>query len=535
VYDERQASLDSQERACLELVEKNGFTVRPENVFVERQTGKSLHKRKELNRLREAVNAGEVQCVAFYDIDRLTRGGSGHIWVLIGECRDKGIKLLCVTQDLSDTFENNVVITIKAEAARKELESIRERTLRGRKEKLRKGILPGQGGDMIGYRINKETWKREIYEPEAEIVRRIFEEAASDKTIRQIIRDLQLEEIPSPGALLNRNYRVPKVPRWHRTAINAIITNPAYKGTTLAQVWSKDEKGKRIRNDSSKIVELPDVTPAIVSEELWNKANEFRQHRQESTDTTRNEQNFILLRGLVFCKRCQRRMRPKSARTFWSFRCAGKTDESLQEKCDAPTVSINWLTNHVWNKMRVELAKPDALQRMIDGLSNQGEQKERLLKDQERLEHKIEEIEKATERLVKLVSRTDDDLVTELYEREIKVLADQRRGIEESLLQVRLSIRDVEESLPHIPTLIELHNKFAWGYENWTEQQKRDELIRSGLRVYVDGRDFDIRMMTGKMVAEFRESDRIMPLDKNFDEEIEQAVWSAPTYIPPWP
>src|SRR5262249_26014738 len=280
--------------------------------------------------------------------------------------------------------------------------------------------------------------------------------------------DLQAEGIPSPGELLKRNYKIPKTPRWHRSAVAAIITNPAYAGTTLAQVWGKDESGKRIRNDSSKIVELDDVTPAIVSREIWEKANESRQRRQ-SADTTRNEKNFILLRGLVYCKRCQRKMRPKQARTFWSFRCASKTDESLQESCGAPTVSIRWLTNRVWDKMRVELRNPESLRQMLDGLSNQGEQKERLLKDQERLEKKIEEIEKATERLVKLVSRSDDDVVMGLYEREIKHLADQRRGIEDSLQQVRFAILEVEASQPDIPTLIELHNKFAWGDENWTD------------------------------------------------------------------
>src|SRR5262245_55547997 len=117
-YDERTASLDSQERECRALVEANGYTV--DHILVERYTGKSLHQRKELTKRREMIQSGEIQCVAFYDIDRFTRGGSGHIWILLGECREKGVKLLCVTQDLSDTFENNVVITLKAEAARKE-------------------------------------------------------------------------------------------------------------------------------------------------------------------------------------------------------------------------------------------------------------------------------------------------------------------------------------------------------------------------------------------------------------------------------
>jgi len=114
-------------------------------------------------------------------------------------------------------------------------------------------------------------------------------------------------------------------------------------------------------------------------------------------------------------------------------------------------------------------------------------------------------------------------VVTGLYEREIKLLADQRRGIEEALQQIQFSISEVEASMPHVPTLIELHNKFAWVSENWTDRQKRDQLIRSGLRIYVNGRDFEIRMVSGKVVAAFKESDALV------------AYSTEPTNIPPWP
>jgi len=173
--------------------------------------------------------------------------------------------------------------------------------------------------------------------------------------------------------------------------------------------------------------------------------------------------------------------------------------------------------------MRVELSKPESLQRMIDDLSNPDDQKARLEQDRERLEKRIEEIEKATEKLVKLVSCSDDDIVTELYEREIKLLADQRRGIEESLQQIQLSVREIEASTPDVPSLIELHNMFRFGNESWTDQQKRDELIRSGLRIYVDGRDFDIRILNGKTVATFVESEALL------------AFSTEHIYIPPWP
>jgi site-specific DNA recombinase len=517
-YDERTASLDSQERACRELVEANGYEVG--QLFIERMTGQSLHKRKELTKLRERVSNGETQCVAFYDLDRFTRGGSGHIWILIHECRERGIALLCPNMDLSDTPMNNMMISIKAEMARQELDNIRERTLRGRKEKLRKGILPGQGGDMIGYRINRETWKREIHEEEAEIIRRIFEEAASGKSYRRITLDLAADDIPSPGELLGKNYKTGVTPRWHRSAVATIIHNPAYAGTTLAQVWAKDSKtGRKFRRDPAEMIELDDVTPAIVSKELWERANETR-GTQLSADETRNERNFILLRGLVFCRRCQRKMRPKSARSFWSFRCSSRTDESLGS-CGAPTVSIRWLTQRVWDKMRLEFRKPDALRKMIGDLSNQGEAKDRLLKDQERLEKRIAELDGRVTRLLRMVSLSDDANVTELYHREIASLSEERRGVEESMEEIQLSIHEVEESMPDVPTLIDLHNSFIRGEDaGWSDEDKRQRMILGGFRVYVDGREADIRMVTGEVVAKIRPTDLV-------------AFSSGSSYIPP--
>jgi site-specific DNA recombinase len=219
-YDERTASLDSQEEACRKLIEQNGFTVG--QVFVERKTGKYLHQRGELSKLRKRIEAGEISCVAFYDIDRFTRGGAGHIWMLIYECRTKLVKLLCVSQDLSDTVENNIMISVKAEMARKELELIKDRTMRGRLDKMKKGLLPGQGGDLVGYRINKETWKREIHEDEAAIIRRIFEEAASGKSYRKITMDLTADGVPPPTELLGRN-RAGSI--WRRSTVAAIIQN----------------------------------------------------------------------------------------------------------------------------------------------------------------------------------------------------------------------------------------------------------------------------------------------------------------------
>jgi hypothetical protein len=269
-----------------------------------------------------------------------------------------------------------------------------------------------------------------------------------------------------------------------------------------------DETGKRKRtkNDPSKVVELPDVTPAIVSEEIWTRANSNRIQRV-ARDETRNEAKPVMLRGLVFCLRCgKKRYIVSNGQTTDIFRCGSKTSDSLIPNCGSRSIAVTWLTKRTWEKMREIMRTKENLLRIIDDMKKDGNQVEPLVKDQGRLEKRIEDIEKRTGRLLKLVSGTDDEMVSEIYEKEIKSLAEERRSIETVLLEVRLMISEAERSLPNIPVLIELHNQFAWGAENWSDDQRRDYLLSGGFRIYSDGKRFEIRLHTGKVVAEFDES-----------------------------
>jgi len=519
-YDERTASLESQEASCRKLVEQHGFTVNPDHLLVERHTGKHLHQRKELSRLRQMVEHGEVQCVCFYQLDRLSRGGNAHIWILLPEFRTKGVKLLSVHDDLSDTPMNNMMLSVKAEFAAQELLNIKDRTTRGRKEKIAKGLIPGQGGELFGYRIDKETWEREIKDDEARVVQRIFNEIASAKSTSGIADDLNAEGIPSPATSIGRKT---KNNVWYRRAVNAIVRNPAYYGKQLVQVWTKDEAGRKVRNDDNKVIELPDnVTPAIVSEELWTKANEQLSNRL-SRAIDRNQDKMMILRGLVWCLRCNRKIHTKTdGRGYSLFVCSSRNDEALKKKnephCGAPTISVRWLEHWVWSSMKGILRSKESLMKMIEGMKGDN-QLDTLVKDRERLEKRIEDIETDTMRLIRAQARVDDEYTVGLCEREIKNLANHRRAVEESLQDLNLVIRKIELSSPNIPKLIDLQEQFAWGDPGWSDEQKRDYLVAGGFQVFANGHTFEVRLLNGSVVRSFDESKALIAKGNQLDYE----------------
>ncbi len=100
-----------------------------------------------------------------------------------------------------------------------ELDNFRERASMGKRGSAKQGRMP-VGALSYGYRIGDDG-KPEIYEPEAEVVRRIFHmyvhEGMSGSTIsRQLARD----NAPTfnPGS------------RWHKSFLSALLGKEVYKG-----------------------------------------------------------------------------------------------------------------------------------------------------------------------------------------------------------------------------------------------------------------------------------------------------------------
>jgi Recombinase len=97
--------------------------------------------------------------------------------------------------------------------------------------------------------MDKESWKREIYEPEAEIIREIFADAANGVSTKKIASNLAAKGIPSLGESLGRKKASHK---WFSAGVARIIRNRSYIGETVI-------------NRSDKEVDLGEVTPPIVS------------------------------------------------------------------------------------------------------------------------------------------------------------------------------------------------------------------------------------------------------------------------------
>lgn len=184
-------------------------------------------------------------------------------------------------------------LTIMSSMAQDEVRKISERTKFGFKRALEKGTVLGTN-NIWGYK--KDNGKLVIDEEEAPIIQDIFDIYANDNKIGLKKLSLILQE----EGYFNRNGNP-----IHQNTLKNIIQNPKYKGYYtggLSTVVDYRSKKRNFYNQNEwKIYKDYEKVPPIVSEELWEKANQKLLTRSKSASMYQKHQTLYALSGKLYC------------------------------------------------------------------------------------------------------------------------------------------------------------------------------------------------------------------------------------------
>ncbi|HEU65634.1 MAG TPA: recombinase family protein [Chloroflexi bacterium] len=144
-----------------------------EDAFIDDGYSGAELDRPALDCLRQAAKDGRVDIVLVYDPDRLSRK-LYHQMILAEESEKQGIKLEFVTQDMGNSPEDRMFFNMRGLVAEYEREKIRERTVRGSREKARQGKVVRAGATPFGFCYNKEKATLEEDSEKAQTIRLIF-------------------------------------------------------------------------------------------------------------------------------------------------------------------------------------------------------------------------------------------------------------------------------------------------------------------------------------------------------------------------
>ena len=105
---------------------------------------------------------------------------------------------------------------------------------------------------------------------------------------------------------------------------------------------------------------LPEVTPAIIDEDIFNMANAELDRPKVRTGRSKNE---YLLRKHVFCAICGRPLVGHCLnKKYRYYQCSGALPhENTKRKCMALYIRAGDLEEFVWNKTKVVLDNPEII------------------------------------------------------------------------------------------------------------------------------------------------------------------------------
>ena len=298
-------TLARHERILKGITEEQGLTVA--KVYKELVSGETIQDRPEMQQMMKEVYAGKYKGVIVVKPDRLSRGDLENMGYIMNGLKFSGTLLVTPgkTYDVLNNKFDEQMLEMQLFNSKQEYRSIVSRMQEGKMLSIREGnymgSIPPYGYDII----EPDRWTRTLVPNEnAEIVVRMYEWFVNDRmSTTEIIKKLFVMGIPT----IRGNAE------WNRATVKEILRNITYTGKIR---WARrktsrelDENGniekKKRRRNSAQYLVVPGKHPAIISEEMYEKAQElFCGVVPKRSDTT----VINPLAGLMKCGICGRTM-----------------------------------------------------------------------------------------------------------------------------------------------------------------------------------------------------------------------------------
>jgi DNA invertase Pin-like site-specific DNA recombinase len=244
--------------------------------------------------LEDAV-AGKFDFIITKEISRFARNTLDSIHYT-RELLSKGVAVYFENDNINTLDEDSEFrLTIMAGVAQDEIRKLSSRIKFGHKQAIKNGVVMGNSR-IYGY--EKDNGRLVINEYEAEMVRLIFELYATGESSTPKIEKLLWEK----GY---RNYKGGKI---NRNVIGHIIKNPKYKGfyvgnkVKIVNMFTKEQK---FLSEDDWVMwkdDCGDTVPAIVSEEIWQKANAcFNERSANMKSRNCSYKSNNLFTGKIYC------------------------------------------------------------------------------------------------------------------------------------------------------------------------------------------------------------------------------------------
>ena len=354
--DEQLNSLDNQIAYYEDLIRRNRAWTYIQGYVDEGLSGISTKKRKHFNEMIADAKEGAFDLIITKEISRFARNTLDSLQYT-RELLGWGVGVFFQNDNINTLDEDaELRLTIMSSIAQDELRKLSSRVKFGHQQAIKSNVVLGNSR-IFGYK--KDEKRLVIDESQAPMVRDLFRLYATGEYSMKQLETLFYEQ----GY---RNYNGNKIAH---TTMSGIISNPKYKGyyvgnkVRIVDMFTKKQKFLPPEEWVMFKDETGEIVPAIVSEELWDKANEVLTRRSEDVKNRQGICNHAnLLTGKLYCAHCgaayyRRESKSKDGTVNSKWVCSGKINNGADSCPSFPIYEdeIKPILFEVFSETRVDV------------------------------------------------------------------------------------------------------------------------------------------------------------------------------------
>lgn len=439
--NQTEQSIEGQVHVCQDFAKRNNIII--VDSYIDRAISGTTDERDSFQRMLKDSNNKKWNYVLVYKLDRFARN-KYEAAIHRKHLKDNGIKLLSAMENIPETPEGVLLESLLEGMNQYFSEELAQKVSRGLHESRMKGHCIGSV--PFGY-IKENNKMLSINENEQKILKRMFEEYASGKTILQISKEFEQESITNKGKKF-----IPE-------AIRYILKREVYTG---------------ICKINGKIYDK--IYPEIISKELFEKV-------QKRMDLTRygcrkDNHEIFKLKDKIYCGDCNRKMYPVTAKsgngnTLRYYNCIS----TKKDNCKVTRIYKDFIEKVVFKFFDIQFNIPENLENVSNMIY---EESKKRLKSNNSLAIIKSDLQRVNTAISNIMSAIEKGIITETTKSRLEELEHQRKElrekliIEESKVNYEVSKENIQNVFKNVmkkspEKVIELFVKFVKVYENKIE------------------------------------------------------------------
>lgn len=451
-------TLARHEHILMELAKSRSLPIGA--IYREIVSGERIANRPVMQQLLAEVEEGRWKGVLVTETSRLARGDTIDQGIVAQAFKFSQTLIVTPSKTYDPTQEaDEEWMEFGLFMSRQEYRMIRRRMSAGTRSAKKEGryLASRAPYGYERYKLNGRGWSIRPIEPEAGVVKKIYEMFLSGKGAGEIATYLNLINIPSPTERT-----------WVRQTVGLILQNPHYAG----YIPSAIHPFKKVIKDGQIAVKRPlnkqcelyeGVHEAIIPREMWNETQR-RIAKNHKPRVPSSFQQHNPLAGLLYCDKCGKKMQrhPQTDRNFEKYNC-------LTVGCPTVSAPLEQVEDLVLQGLKEFLCNLELQQQELPDMST----------EQEALKNIDSQLAEQRKRLTKTFELVEDGIYTRetFLQRqseinaEISRLQTARQNIQQKINLSNAEAAARENAAPQIRHVLDV-------YDRKSTPAERNELLK---------------------------------------------------------